>query len=377
MKIPILRLPYTEEDIDFIKEGIAETLRSGFITMGRKVVELERAFASFIAVKHAIAVNSGTSALEIVLRAMGVEGASVVVPTVTFMATATAVVHAGGRVIFADVMRENLSLDPDDLRRKLRKDTSGVIIVHIGGIISPLFHEIKAFCDERDLFLLEDAAHAHGAAIDGVKAGALGIAGAFSFYPTKVLTTAEGGMITTNDDAVARMADTLRDHGKADHRFNLHTEFGYNWRFSEIHAVLGLQQMRKADSYIKERQRIARAYDRKLAGTKRITLVEIPGNVECPYYKYIVYLDENIDRDALKRRMLDEYGVNLTGEVYAEPLHIQPVFKSYPGTMLNGEKDNFPGAGYVCQRQICLPVYPGLSEGEIDYVVDSLKRCLR
>lgn len=376
MKVPILRLPYTDEDVDFIKDGIAEVLKSGYITMGEKVAELERSFADFVGVRYAIATNSGTSALEIALRALDVEGASVVVPTVTFMATATALVHAGGKVVFADVMRENLSLDPDDLRRKIRKDTKGVIVVHIGGIISPHFHEIKAFCDERELFLLEDAAHAHGSGIDGLKAGALGVAGCFSFYPTKVLTTGEGGMITTNDAGLREKARVLRDHGKADERFNIHTEFGYNWRFSEIHAVLGLQQMRKAQLYIEQRRRIARIYDEKLARVKGITLVKIPANVECSYYKYIVYLDESIDREALKSRMLNELAVSLTGEVYADPLHAQPVFRKHPGHMLNGPRDVFPEADYVCRRQICLPLYPGLSDEEIEYVVDSLKGCL-
>ena len=238
MNIPILRLPYTEEDIEFIKNNIVEVLKSGYLTMGDKVAEFERLFAEFIGVKYAIGTNSGTSSLEIVLRTIGIEGATVVMPSNTFMATPISVIHAGGKVIFTDCQRDNLQIDPEDLRRKIRRDTKGVIIVHIGGIISPYFDEIKKICDQNSLFLLEDAAHAHGATINGRKAGALGIAGSFSFYPTKVLTTAEGGMITTDNEEIYQKSLVLREQGKADHNFNTKIELGYNCRLGKLHPVL-------------------------------------------------------------------------------------------------------------------------------------------
>lgn len=273
-------------------------------------------------------------------------------------------------------MRDNLCMDPDDLQEKIRKDTKAVILVHIGGIITSKIKAIQEICIDHDIHLLEDAAHAHGSEIDGVKAGAIGEAGAFSFYPTKVMTCCEGGMLTTNNKEIFEKALILRDHGKADHRFNLHTEFGYNWRLSEIHAVLGLEQMNKVDWILIERRRIAEAYDKKLKNVKGIELVNIPQNIKSSYYKYIVYLDEGIDRDHVKNRMKNDYGVSLTGEVYADPCHSQPVFKNYPETMLNKETDTFSNAEYVCQRHICLPLYPGLTNQEIDYVIKSLKEVL-
>ena len=377
LNIPILRLPYTPEEIDFVSNSITEVLRSGYLTMGEKVAQFEKMFAKFVGTRYAIATNSGTSSLEIILRAIGIEGSTVIVPSNTFMATPVVVIHAGGKVIFADCQRENLQLDSQDLKRKIRTDTTGVILVHIGGIISPALDEIRRICDEEGLFLIEDAAHAHGATVDGRKAGTLGIAGSFSFYPTKVLTTAEGGMITTNDENIYQRAIVLRDYGRTDHNFNIHTELGYNWRFSELHAVLGIQQMKKADAILVQRRKIARMYDEKLQGVKGIRRLEIPPNVKSSYYKYIVFLNDDLDRDKIKTELKDGYGVSLTGEVYSHPCHSQPVFKKYPQVIANSPSDTFPQTEYVSRRHICLPLYPGLTEEEVDYVVDALKKVLQ
>ena len=372
MRIPILKIPFTDDDVSFVQKRIREVLKNGQLAMGKYVAEFERRFSEFVGTKYAVGVNSGTSALEICLRTIDVRGSSVIVPTNTFMATATSVIHAGRRVIFSDVLKEDLCMDAEDLNEKIQKDTKAVILVHIGGIISSQLNAIQEICDDHKLFLIEDAAHAHGSTIDGKKAGALGIAGAFSFYPTKVMTCGEGGMITTDDEKIYKKALMLRDHGKPDHRFNTHTEFGYNWRLSEIHAIIGLEQMNKINWILSERRRVARTYDEKLQDAEGIELIKIPQNVESSYYKYIVYLKEGINRDEVKNEMKDEYGVELTGEVYADPCHSQPVFKKYPGMMLN-VRDKFPGAEYVCNRHICLPLYPGLTEEEVSYVVESLK----
>jgi perosamine synthetase len=377
MEIPILRLEYTEEEIKEIQAGIKAVLKSGYLTMGEKVAEFEKAFATFTGTKFAIATSSGTSSLEIILRAIDVAGKTVIIPSNTMMASPVAVVHAGGRIIFADCDRKNLQLDPKDLKRKLRSDTKVVMLVHVGGIISPVLNEIKEICDKNGIILIEDAAHAHGAIIDGKQAGTLGLAGSFSFYPTKVLVTAEGGMITTNNEKIYRKALSLRDHGRSEDNPNKHVEIGYNWRFSELHAVLGIQQMKKAKAILAKRRKIASWYDKNLEGVKGIKKVEIPANIKSSYYKYIVFLDDNIDREKLKKKLREKYSVSLTGEVYSQPCHRQPAFKKYPETVANNPSDTFPQTEYVAKKHICLPVYPGLSEDEVDYVVDSLKKVLQ
>ena len=376
MTIPLLRLNYTDEEIKFIQDGVKNILESGYLTMGSKVKEFEQEFSDYIDTKHAVAVNSGTSSLEIPLRALGVANKTVIIPNITFMATPLAAIHAGAKIVFVDVMPENLSIDPDDLRRKIRNDTAGVILVHIGGIISPYLHDIKKTCQDNGLFLIEDAAHAHGSSIQGKKAGALGVCGSFSFYPTKVLNTAEGGMITTDNKTIFEKSLIFREHGKRDHNFNIHTELGYNWRFSELHALLGLQQMKIVNDIISKRQKIAKFYDDQLSQTSGITLIKIPKHVECSYYKYIVYLDKKYDRHVFKSHLKKEFNISLPGEVYAEGCHNQPVFKKYPELVLNKTDENFPGARFVSDRQICLPLYPSLTEEELLYVVDSFKSVL-
>ena len=375
--IQLLRLSYSEDDITFIQDGVRDILLSGYLTMAEKVRQFESEFADWIGCKYALGTNSGTSSLEIPLRSIGVEGKKVVCPSNTYMATPIAAVHAGAGVIFVDSQIDNLQMDPGSLEDVLERESiAAVIIVHIGGIISPHFWEIKNLCDTYGVPIIEDAAHAHGASIDGKHAGTLGLAGSFSFYPTKVLNTAEGGMVTTNDQNIYEKGIVLREHGKVDHSFNIHSEFGYNWRFSELHALLGLQQMRIADKILEERRAIARWYDDLLPGVEGIRPVRIPGNIKSAYYKYICYLDEKISRDGLKHKLKEEYGVSLTGEVYSDPCHSQPVFKQYPGKMFVCPNQSFDGTDYISRHHVCLPLYPRLTKDEVEYVVDALKLCI-
>ena len=376
MRIPIFRLEYTEEDITFVKEEIEKVLRSGHITMSSRVRMFEKQFADYCKVKYALGTNSGTSSLEIILRAIGVEDQTVVMPSNTYMATPMAAIKAGGRVIFTECERNNLQMDSEDLKKKIREDTKAVILVHIGGIISPSLEEIRKICQDYQIPLVEDAAHAHGAEYFQTSAGNLGIAGSFSFYPTKVLTTAEGGMITTNDEKIYEKSIVLREHGKADHNYNIHTEIGDNWRFSEVHAVLGIQQMKKAEYILSERRRLAKYYDELLRDIEELECIVLPSHVKSSFYKYIVFLPEHIKRSNLKSLLLDKFNIELPGEVYSHPCHSQPVFSKYPEKLANDNKDKFPVTNYVCQQHICLPLYPGLKNEEVDYIVSSMKQIL-
>ena len=377
-RIPLLRLEYTDDDITFLQHGIREILLSGYLTMADKVKEFEDGFSKWIGCRYALGTNSGTSSLEIILRAIDVEDKTVICPSNTYMATATAAIHAGARVAFVDSETKNLQMDPESLKRALKEidNLAAVMIVHIGGIISPHFWEMRRLCDRHGVPIIEDAAHAHGATIDGRNAGTLGLAGSFSFYPTKVLVTGEGGMVTTDDPNIYEKGVVLREHGKADHQYNVHTEFGYNWRFSEFHALLGIQQLRIADQILDERRKIAKWYDELLEGVPGIRGIEVPPNIQSSYYKYICYLDEKIDRAAFKNRLLKEYGVSLTGEVYSDPCHNQPVFKKYPTKVISLKNQTFESTDYICNRHVCLPLYPGLEREEIEYVVESIRKCI-
>jgi len=232
VNIPAAKIYFPEDDRKAILKQIDGILESGQLTLGKYGREFEQRFAEYVGTKHAVAVNSGTSALEITLRALDMEGSSVIVPTNTFFATPASVIHAGGKVIFADIT-DNLCLDPASVRRQINKGTKAVIIVHIGGLIPPQIEEVRQICREHGLFLIEDAAHAQGSSLNGKKAGSFGIAAAFSFYPTKVITSGEGGMIATDDENIYKRALVFRDQGKAGFLGNIHTEMGYNCKLLE------------------------------------------------------------------------------------------------------------------------------------------------
>ncbi|MFC1951529.1 DegT/DnrJ/EryC1/StrS family aminotransferase [Chloroflexota bacterium] len=371
MNIPAARICFPEEDRKAILKQIESILESGQLTLGKYGKEFEQRFAEYVGTKYAVAVNSGTSALEIILRSLDIEGSSVIVPTNTFFATPASVIHAGGKVIFADVT-DNFCLDPKNLKQNIQRDTKAIIIVHIGGLVPPDIMAIQQICQEHGLALIEDAAHAHGSTLNGQKAGSFGIAGAFSFYPTKVMTSGEGGMITTDNENIYQRALAFRDQGKAGFLGNIHTEMGYNWRMSEIHAAIGLSQFARLEEFIADRRKVAQIYDEELTKVNSVSLVKIPPEAKSNYYKYVAICKDEIDRAALKKKLKEKYSVGLSGEVYELPCHLQPIFKS-PGGFNEGD---YPIAEDLCKRQICLPVYAGMTEDETRYVINSLKEVL-
>lgn len=368
MRVPPASVYFPAEDRAQILQQIDECLSTGQLTLGKYGRELEEKFAAYIGVKHAVTVSSGTSAIEIPLRALGVEGKEVLVPANTFFATAAAVAHAGGRPRFLECDPETMAITPDDVRRSIGPDTAGVIIVHIGGLVTPEIEEIARVCDERGVWLFEDAAHAHGSAHAGRMAGTFGVAASFSFYPTKVIAGGEGGIIVTNDDRIAEEARIYRDQGKAGFLTNFHTRLGANWRMSEPHAVITLSQFNRLDEFIVHRQRLANIYNAAL-GSGPLTPLAVPEGARCNYYKYIAYLPDGVDRAALKKLLREEYEVGLSGEVYDTALHQQPVFEQWADRPL-------PGAEHACARHICLPVSATMTDDQAEYVVESLHAAL-
>ncbi len=365
-RIPAAKIQFLPEDRAWISERIIEVLSTGQLTLGRYGSQFEEEFALFCGCHHAVAVNSGTSALEIIFRTLGVEGKDVLVPANTFFATAAAVVHAGGRPVFVDMDPVSFSIRPEDVERSLTPKTVGCVIVHIGGIVTSRIKELQELCRKKDIWLVEDASHAHGSSFGGVRAGAFGIAGSFSFYPTKVMTSAEGGMIVTNDDSIAEEARIYRDQGKASFTQNAHVRMGYNWRMSEPHAIIGLKHLKSLPAMIADRQKIALIYDKGLRDFRNLRALSVPAGGTCNYYKYIAVLEERRDRKALKALLREEYGVSLSGEVYEEPLHKQPVFGPYASGSLPVSED-------YCARHICLPVFSGMTEDEALWVISALK----
>lgn len=371
MRVPPATVYFPEEDRRAILARIDDALTTGQLTLGQLGRELEEKFAAYVGTRYAVAVSSGTSAIEIPMRSLGVAGREVLVPANTFFATAAAAVHAGARVRFVDGEPDTMALSVEDLKRQIGPQTAGVIVVHIGGLVTPDIETIRAVCDERGVWLFEDAAHAHGSTHGGKGAGTFGIAGSFSFYPTKVMAGGEGGIIVTDDERIYREALIYRDQGKASFTRNAHTLMGSNWRMSELHAAVALSQFGRLDEFIARRAAIARMYDAALAdGRLGLRPVAVPEGSRCNYYKYPVYLPEDVDRAALKRMLREEFEVGLSGEVYEAPLHEQPVFASYHDRAL-------PGAERICARHICLPVSAVMTDDQTAYVIESLEASLK
>ena len=368
MRVPPAKIHVPEEDRREILAAIDECLATGQLTLGKHGQAFEEAFASTAGTKHAIATSSGTSSLEIIFRAIGVAGGEVIVPTNTFFATPAAVMHAGARVRFAECDPATYSVDVEHVRSLIGPETRAVVVVHIGGVITPRIGELRAICDAAGAPLVEDAAHAHGSTFEGKPAGSFGLAASFSFYPTKVITSGEGGMIATDDDRIDAEARVYRDQGKAGFTSNFHTLLGNNWRMSEPHAVIGRTQLRRLPEFIEARRRIAAIYDRALPAIGVEPLLE-PEGVRGNYYKYIAMPPAGVDRASLKKALRERYDVGLSGEVYEAPCHLQPVFGPLPmGTL--------PVAEELCARHICLPVSAVMTDEDAEYVVESLASAL-
>lgn len=364
-EIPPVKPYFPKEDVQTIHKHIDKILNSGMLTLGEYTRNFEAEFSKLCKVKHAVAVNSGTSALEIALRSLGLKkGDEVLVPTNTFAATAAVVVLAGGKPVFTDIDGKTLCMNLENVRKYTTKRTKGVMAVHIGGLVCPEIKAIKKFCEGRKMFLIEDAAHAQGSLFDGKPAGSFGDAGCFSFYPTKVMTTGEGGIITTNRDDVVRKATVLRDQGKESFSSNDIIEVGYNWRMTEISAAIGLTQLARLNEFIKERNDIARLYDEELGKLNVLKPLEIPRNALSNYYKYVAFVSAGISRDEFKQKLRAK-GVKPSGEVYWPPLHMQPVYKR----LLKAKEGDFPVAEEACRRMLCLPIYSQMTTDEARYVI--------
>jgi len=364
--IPIFRLEYSEEDISSFLASAEEVLRKGFLSEGSMCREWEKGFAEFQNVPAAIAVTSCTTGLEAILKSIDVRGKNVLIPTNTFFATATAVECAGGIPVLIDSDIGSFALCKEDLARKISKATGAVIIVHVAGIIPSNILEIKELCDSYDVPLVEDAAHAHGSYLnDKIVAGNIGIAGSFSFFPTKVMTTGEGGMVTASPDFIQKVKLIKNFGANPDNEKTCLVEQGSNYRVHEFTALLGLLENRRAKDRIARRQLLARRYIKNLTNTAYEPITQHTGN--CSFYKLILMTDK-IGEATDIADFCRQQNVTLTGQVYETPIHQQPRFAT------SYTEGSFPVADQISKYHICPPLYPELTEDEVDFVCDVLSR---
>ncbi len=359
-------------DIPSILRDMEHVLASGRLMLGPYLDRFEAAFAERVKTRYAIGVSSCTSALEITLRAVGVEGREVIVPTNTFLATANAVRYAGGTAVLTDINPHTLCLDETNITRALSSRTAAVILVHLAGLISPAVKVIRSLCAAKGIALIEDCAHAHGASFDGIAGGAFGLAGCFSFYPTKVITTGSGGMITTNDPELAEFARSVRLHGRgncAGTGLEVIERWGNDWFLDEVRSVLGLHQLSHLNEMLAVRRAVAAHYLERLDGMPGV--LPIVPDVQCrpSWYKFMVLLEPPASVEHLQRVLLETYEIE-TERLYWPPCHLQPVMRRLCG----GREGMFPVAEERLRRQLCLPLHAGMSVNDAERVVDCLER---
>jgi perosamine synthetase len=353
---------FTAEEIYWINERLAELLQTGaHLTMGRYGEKLEDEVAALAGSRHAVAVASGTAALEIILRAIDVAGAEVIVPTNTFGATAVAVLRAGATVVLAD-SDDTLGLDAEDVASRITPRTRAVITVHIGGRIADSISDLNQLCERNGIALVEDCAHAIGSTLLDQSAGTFGIAGAFSLFATKTLTSGEGGMIVTSDPSIAVTARLLRDHAKrADGTMEI---TGYNWRLSEAQALLALAQVRALPRLLGARRVITDVYNARLSALNDVRALRPRPHSIDNGYKYLMFTQTR-DLERLTSLLSGRYGVDLGGTVYRIPLHEQPAFRRYA-------RGSYPGAAAWCPAHFCPPSHPLMTEADAHRVMDAL-----
>jgi dTDP-4-amino-4,6-dideoxygalactose transaminase len=358
--IPIAKPIIGEDEIS----AVTAVLKSGVIAQGKKVEEFEGAFAEFIGTKYAVAVNSGTAALHIDLLAHGIgEGDEVITSPFTFIATANSILFTGAKPVFVDIEEDSFNIAPDNIDEKITPRTKAIMPVHLYGQPCDM-KRIMRIAQEHGLIVIEDACQAHGAEYEGRKAGSFGT-GCFSFYPTKNMTTSEGGMITTDDKDIAQKARMIRSHGQRQRYF--HEILGYNYRMTDIAAAIGLCQLAKLEDFNNKRIANARFLTEKLSGIKGLVTPRVRPNLKHVFHQYTVRItgDFAISREELRKRLLDG-GIG-TEIYYPRPIHRQPFYERL------GYKDHLPNSEKAAAEVLSLPVHPSLTKEDLENVVRAIQ----
>lgn len=361
-KIPMSAPDITDEDV----QAVAEVVRSGRLALGPKTEEFERLIADYVGVKYAVAVSSGTAALHLIVRALGIgPGDEVLVPSFTFVASVNAILYERARPVFVDIEPDTYNLDPEDLRRKITPRTKAIMVVDVFGHPAE-WDEILRIAEKHNLKVIDDSCEALGAEYRGKKLGQFGDAAAFAFYPNKQMTTGEGGVIVTADLGIAKLCRSMRNQGRGEMGAWLeHERLGYNYRMTEMSAALGISQLQRIDTILAKRERVAMLYTKRLSCLDFVRPPVVRPYVRMSWFVYVVALKEGLHRKPIMAAMA-RMGIPTRG--YFEPVHLQPYIREMLGT----KEGMLPVTESIAQRTIALPFHGNLSEAEIDQVVEAL-----
>jgi dTDP-4-amino-4,6-dideoxygalactose transaminase len=377
--VPFHRATMGEKEVN----AVAEVIRSGWLTMGAKTFQFEREFASYVGARYAVAVSSCTAGLHLSLEAAGIgPGDEVLLPTTTFTATAEVVTYLRARPVLVDIDPVTLNLDVVNAERKITARTRAIIPVHFGGQPCDLV-QIRALADKYRLKIVEDAAHALPSTYRGTKIGAVSELTTFSFYATKTLSTGEGGMVTTENEDHARRIQVMRLHGISRDAWKRYSaegtwyydviEAGYKYNLTDMQAALGIVQLEKCDAMHKARKDIAARYDSQFGSIEALQIPEVLPDRSTSWHLYVLRLRLEalrIDRDTFIRELAAR-GVSTS--VHFIPLHLQPFYQRH----FQYKKGDLPVAEEQYLRSVSLPIYPGMTSGEISHVIESVSDVIR
>lgn len=371
VQVPLSSPDIVEKDI----ESVVGVMKTRYLSIGPKVVEFEKRMSSFTGTKHAVAVNSGTSALHLIIKGMGIgEGDVVITTPFSFIASSNCILFERGRPLFVDIEKDTLNLDANKVEEKLEnlskeelEKVKALLVVDAFGQPAD-WDRFKEIGKKYNLKLIEDSAEALGAEYKGKRAGSLGEVGVFAFYPNKQISTGEGGILVTDDEELARLARSMRSQGRGESGEWLdHERLGYNFRMDELSAALGCSQMERIEEILEKRAKVAGMYGEKLAEAEEVKVPFIADYVnKMSWFVYVVRLDGKTNRDKVIK-YLNEEGVQC--KPYFTPIHLQPFYKK----MFGYKRGDFPITEDITGRTIALPFFNNLKEEQIDYVVVKLK----
>lgn len=361
--IPVSQPSISQREIDYVNDAVS----SGWVSsIGKYIEQFEQQFAKYCGVEYALATSNGTTGLHLALLGLGIgHGDEVIVPDFTFVATANAVVHAGAKPVLVDIDQETLCIDPQAIRKAITKQTRAIIPVHLYGHPANM-KDIMEIANEFGLKIIEDAAEAHGALFNGKRVGGLGDCGVFSFYGNKIITTGEGGMITTDDEQLYIHAKALRDHAMSPQRRYWHEEIGYNYRITNLQAALGVAQMERIDLFISKRREIMQWYKDALANISSIRLNREQPGCQSVYWTVCIEI----------AGLTDERRANLMDKLRSRGIDSRPFF--YPlSDMPMFAKANTPVTHAISPTGIILPSHFDISSEDVRYICEELKSFLR
>ena len=359
--------PWFGDDHEIILSEINQILKSGQLVNGKHSKRFESELREMANTKYALAVNSGGTALELALLSLDIKNKEVILPAQTFIASANAIKRAGGIPVFADIDKDTNCLDYDAVKKCINNKTAGIMFVHMFGLLSPIILKIKKLCSEMGMFLIEDAAHAHGASLNGLMAGSIGDVGCFSFFATKVVTTGEGGAITTNRKDIFESVKSLHNHGR-NLDSNLFDLEGNNFRLPEISCLLGFHQLKRLKEILNHRRKIAKIYSNSFDKNQYITSLKLVDDSSHSYWRFPAHLDEKINRQEFQKTMMDKFKVRITW-MYEPLCHQQPVSKGQ-------NKTSLPNSEWSIKRLINLPTHMNISESDAYYIIRSISETI-